>query len=167
MDIRSLYETYGRRIYNLVYYHIQSHEEAEEITQDVFVAAFQQREVFRGDAQWGTYLYRIAIHKSIDRIRSRQRRAKWLRWVPWSTSFDSTMDFEDDCTDLHEQALLRAIQQLPENQRTALVLMKIDLKSQKETAEIMGISPKAVESLVQRAKEKLKNFIPTFEGLDE
>lgn len=166
VDIKTLYDAYGRRIYNLVYYHIQSHEEAEEIVQDVFLAAHQQREKFRGEAQWGTYLYRIAINKSIDRLRSKKRKNNWLKWVPWSDGVSKAIPAEEETEDPHLHALLQAIQQLPEQQRTALVLMKIDQKSQKETAEIMGISPKAVESLVQRAKEKLKNFIQRFEGLE-
>lgn len=160
LTTEDLYQRYGRQIYNLVYYHLNHTEEAEEVTQDVFVAAHFQKDHFRNEAQWGTYLYRIAVNKCIDRLRTRQRRAKWLKWVPWSDipMADSTITEPAPSSneEVRLQWLMKALDELPPNQRTAFLLMKMEGKSQKEVGEIMRLTSKAVESLVQRAMTSLK-----------
>lgn len=62
------------------------------------------------------------------------------------------------------QQLLQQINQLPEQQKTALILTKIEDRSQQEVAEIMGLSVKAVESLLSRAKNNLKKYLDQSEG---
>src|SRR6185295_9838510 len=65
------------RVYNIVLNKVQHVEDAEEITQDVFIAVFQKPEAFRGDAAVSTWLYRIAVNKCIDHLRKKQTRKRW------------------------------------------------------------------------------------------
>ena len=171
LTTQELYQLFGAQIYNVVFYHLKNVEETEEVTQDVFVAAHFQREQFRGQAQWGTYLYRIAVNKCIDRLRARERRAKWLKWVPWQdTRAVQSIPADSEAVSPTEhklQWLLNEMDELPISQRTAFLLMKMEGKTQREVAEIMDLSPKAVESLVQRAMASLKKKSQFFEGLDQ
>src|SRR5215204_4953954 len=65
------------RVFSLVLNKVQHIQDAEEITQDVFIAVFTKPEAFRGDSAVSTWLYRIAINKCIDHIRRKQRHRKW------------------------------------------------------------------------------------------
>jgi RNA polymerase sigma factor (sigma-70 family) len=169
LDIATLYRYHGKHIYNLAYYYLHSIVEAEEVTQDVFLKAYDHRDRFRGEAEWHTYLYRIAVNACLDILRKKKRRAAIIKWIPWSSSFSHEFDTGEELgseqADAQWKWLLHAIGELPETQRTAFILMKIESKSQKETAEIMQLSPKAVESLVQRAKSTLIKKSKFFEGI--
>lgn len=65
---------YQQGVFNVVLNMVQHFEEAEEITQDVFVDVYRKPDSFRGEAQVSTWLYRIAVNKSIDHLRKRQRK---------------------------------------------------------------------------------------------
>ena len=77
-------------------------------------------------------------------------------------------DFQHPGAELEQkealQNIFQYINELPDNQKTALILLKIEAKSQQETAEIMSLSEKAVESLLQRAKSTLSKKIKNSEG---
>jgi RNA polymerase sigma factor (sigma-70 family) len=164
MTVAALYGQYGLRVYNLALKYLHDQETAEEITQDVFVAAHLQLEQFKHQSSWGTYLYRITINKCIDH----QRRAKkWSFLKPWRDQL-SVVAWDHPGVEEQEEDrykwLYQALDQLPANQKAVLVLTKLDGKSQREAAEILGLKEKALESLIQRAKQNLKKMSSNFEG---
>lgn len=173
MNFESLYEEHKKLVYNLALQYVQNHEDAQEISQDVFVAIYQSFNNFNHDSKISTWIYRITINKSLDYMRARKRKKRF--------GFLTSLFFEDSNELKHDlpyfehpgvalehketlQHLFKRINQLPENQRTALILHKIEEKSQAEVAEIMEISPKAVESLIQRAKANLLKKSDAGEG---
>ncbi len=168
LTFRAIFDAYQKTVFNVALHYTQCIEDAEEITQDVFISVYESLSGFRADAQLKTWLYKVAINKSLDflRMKKRQKRFAILTSIfKSSTSSDSIeiSNFSHPGIELeHQEALQRlfnCINKLPDNQKTVVVLLKIEHLSQIETAKIMGISVKAVESLFQRAKNNLKNLL--------
>lgn len=164
--------THKDRVYNTALSLLQNREEAEEVTQDVFVAAYEALADFRGDANMGTWLYRITVNKALDRIKANkaQKRAGFVR-SPWQKKGEQEQhlelpDFVHPGVLLERQessqALFKAIAQLPENQKSAFVLAKIEQLSYVEIAQILNLSVPAVESLLVRARQKLRELLGNF-----
>lgn len=162
---RALYDMYSTKVYNTCLVYLQNVEEAEEATQDVFIEVHHAAARFEGQSSVTTWIYRIAVNKSLDRIRYRKRQK---RFAFISSLFNRDtgelmhdpghFDHPGVLAENREQAakLFSAIRQLPENQQTAFILKQIEGLSQKEIAAIMDMGEKAVESLIQRAKGNLR-----------
>ncbi|MCX6214482.1 RNA polymerase sigma factor [Spirosoma sp.] len=168
---RQLYERTKTRVFNLALGYVRNREDAEEITQDVYVELFRSVGSFNGDASLATWLYRIAVNKSLDFLKHQKRQK---RFAFLTSLFDShtgetlyqPTDFSHPGITLEnkEQAviLFKAIDTLSEKQKTAYILTKVEGLTNVETAAIMQISVGAVESLLQRATENLKKQLAGF-----
>jgi RNA polymerase sigma-70 factor (ECF subfamily) len=157
-----LIKLYANRIINTCYRFLLDKEDAEDISQEVFIEIFQSLKTFRGDAKLSTWIYRIAVTKSLDEIKKRNRKKR-------ITVFGKMMHLEEVADwisggpmpdkSIHEKEkmneVMQALNTLPDNQRVAFTLSKIDGYSNKEIAEIMKTTIFAVESLVSRAKKKV------------
>lgn len=150
---------------------MQNREEAEEITQDVFVEVFRSAVDFKFQSSVSTWLYRIAVNKSLDAIRYRKRskRFGFLTSIFHRESGEINIekpDFDHPGVLLENQEkaaiLFKCIDQLAESQRSAFVLSQVEQLPQKEIAAVINISEKAVESLLQRAKANLRNELEKF-----
>lgn len=142
-------------------------QDAEEVTQDVFVKVFDKLGGFRQDSEIKTWIYRITINQSLDFIKSKQRQKRSFIF----SLFDSQQELaENQISDFNHPGisleneeelknLIIKIYKLPENQKTVIILLKVEDLSQKEVAEIMKLSEGAVESLFQRAKTSLKKLL--------
>lgn len=168
MTFQEIYTQHSKLVFNLALSYVQNKEDAEEITQDVFVSIHQSLTSFREQSQISTWIYRISINKSLDFIKAKRTKKRFAIFT--SLFHDSgeemghgsyTFDHPGVLLEQKESAefIFKQINKLPEKQKTALILSKLEQKSQKEIAEIMEISPKAVESLVQRAKQNLSNYL--------
>jgi RNA polymerase sigma-70 factor (ECF subfamily) len=160
-------------VFNLALNYVQNVEDAEEITQDVFVSVYQSIHSFQENSSLSTWMYRITINKSLDFLKSKQRKKRFALLT--SLFFDNSNDLKHNPPEFnhpgvlleHKEALgklFKVINELPNKQKTALILHKIEQKSQAEVAEIMNISPKAAESLIQRAKTNLSKKLDNSEG---
>jgi len=136
-------------------------EDAEDVSQDVFIEIFESINEFRGDSKLSTWIYRIAVSKCLDEIKKRNRKKRIssigkLLQIDAISSWLSGGSMPDKM--MHENEKLREVEivlnALPENQRIAFTLSKIDGFSNHEIAEIMNITTVAVESLIYRAKKK-------------
>lgn len=142
-------------------------QDAEEILQDVYMKVYDHLDDFRNDVNIKTWIYRITINQSLDFIKAKQRKKRSIfSNLIRLSAHDETIqisDFNHVGIDLeHNEALeqlMRKVYRLPENQKTAIILLKIEDLSQKEVAEIMQISEGAIESLLQRAKTNLKKML--------
>lgn len=145
--------------------YVQLRPEAEELTQDVFVEIYQSAEKFAGNAALSTWVYRITVNKCLDflRYQKRQKRFAALKSLFWGETGElryDPPDFDHPGVLLERQEAARllfgAIRQLPEAQQTAFILSYVEDLPQAEVADVMGLSRKAVESLLQRAKANLR-----------
>lgn len=170
MTFEEIYHTNKNTVYNLALQYTQNAEDASEIVQDVFLAVHKSQDNFRGEAQLTTWIYRITINKSLDFLKAKKRmkRFGFMTSLFYEKSGEIKYDqqhFNHPGVQLEDQEgiarIFHFINQLPDAQKTALILSKIEHKSQAEIAGIMNLSAKAVESLIQRAKQNLaKKLIP-------
>ena len=172
MNFQTLYEAHKNKVYNLALQYVQNKEEAEEITQDVFMVIYKKMDAFRHEAEVSTWIYRITINKSIDHLRTRQRKQKLVSLLQVIGIRPDEMDppdFDHPGVKLEQkermQEIFKAINALPERQKTVLLLNKIEKVPLSEIALIMDLSPKAVESLLMRAKAGLENKLKENEGI--
>ncbi len=173
MTFEELYKKYSKQVFNLILQYVQNQEDAEEITQDVFLKIHQALPDFKHESTLSTWIYRISINTSLDFIKSRKRKKRWAVWTSLFQSEGSetrheAAHFDHPGVELEQkeatQRIFEAINGLPDKQKTALILSKIEHKNQAEVAQIMELSPKAVESLIQRAKTNLSQNIQRSEG---
>ncbi len=169
---RTLVDTYQQKVLNTALSMLQNQETAEDITQDVFVSVFKTILSFNEKSSVSTWIYRITVNKCLDHLRSagRQKKAGFLVQL---FQKEEGKDLADQPDFIHpgvvlekrEQSkyLFKAINSLQENQKTAFILTHIEDLPQREVAEIMNISVKAVESLLQRAKANLRKFLGDME----
>ena len=167
MTFDEIYATYCKMVFNLALHYVQNVEDAEEITQDVFVKIFNGLHTFKNQSSIKTWIYRITINQSLDFISSRNTKKRLFLTSFLGISLEKTrseaINFNHPGVELEQKEAIKkifeAINQLSDTQKTAIILLKIEGKSQNETAEIMKIHIKALESLVQRAKKNLKKYI--------
>lgn len=167
-SFRKLVLNYQDMIVNTCYGFVKNHTDAEDVAQEVFIEVYRSIKNFREDAKLSTWLYRIAVNKSIDFLRKKKRKS-WLGSIQGMFGGEEkVMVIEDKHQPNPQQALEQnerkvvlqnAIEQLAENQKTAFVLHKYEGLSYKEVAGIMDLSLSSVESLMHRAKKNLKKLL--------
>jgi RNA polymerase sigma factor (sigma-70 family) len=173
MNFATLYEAHKNLVFNLALHYVNNIEDAEEITQDVFVKVYDRLSQFQANAQFKTWIYRITINQSIDFLKAKQRKKRFFLNSLWRVQDEhfpehSVLDHQHPGIVLENKEavtrILNAVQQLPDNQKSVIILLKIQALSQQEVATIMNISIKAVESLLQRAKRNLDKILNNSEG---
>lgn len=172
-DFLTIYHTHKGLVYNLALQYVLSIEDAEEITQDVFVKVYEKYPTYRNDASLKTWIYRITINQSLDFLKSKkaQKRGFFFDHIaldnPESNIQLPTFNHPGVVLEQKErlEELLKAIYRLPENQKTVIILTKIEQNSIKEVAEIMDLSEKSIESLFQRAKKNLAIILNNNKGI--
>jgi len=130
----------------------------------VFVKAFESIQGFKGESKLSTWLYRITVTKCLDLIRSKKRKKRFAFVQSlWGHNDELVIDPADFhhpgvAAEKRQQAaaLFKAVESLPEQQKIAFVLTKLEGLGHKEVGDIMGTTVPAVESLLQRAKTNLK-----------
>jgi RNA polymerase sigma-70 factor (ECF subfamily) len=158
-------------VLNLIYRFVGDRTQAKDLAQEVFLRVWQGAKSYKPEAKFTTWIYRIATNLCLNELKS-TRRKKWVSFFRSHEDTEPSMEegLPDDAPSAEEFLLTRersrqisdALQSLPVNQRTALVLKRYNELSYQEIAQILGCSVSAVESLLVRAKktlqEKLKNF---------
>jgi RNA polymerase sigma-70 factor, ECF subfamily len=157
-----LVENYATKVLNTCYRFFPVREDAEDISQEVFIEIYKSIKSFRGEAKLSTWIYRITITKCLDEIKKRKRKkritsiGKMLHldeiagWLSGGALSDKSIHEKEKM-----EEVMTALSTLPDNQRVAFTLSKIDGYTNKEIAEIMNTTIVAVESLVSHAKKKI------------
>ena len=164
---RKLVDEWQDMVYNTAVGIVQNPEDADDITQEVFVQVFQSIRSFKGDAKFSTWLYRITVSKALDheKKKNRKKRFAFVQSLFGQKEEEQLHPVEFDhpgvLTERKERAaaLFKALQQLAPNQRIAFTLHKLEGQSYQEIAEIMNTTLFAVESLMGRAKTNLKKIL--------
>ncbi len=143
--------------------------QVEDLTQEVFLRVYRTAKRYQPSAKFTTWLYRIAANLSFNVLRSRKK--VQVRQLRTAESDDAESFSEDVPDDRHEppqqrldrdelrQKIAQAIDDLPENQRVAIILNKYEDKSYEEIAEVLDCSTMAVKSLLSRARMNLKSVL--------
>lgn len=162
-DFKTIYNQYSTLVYTVALNYLQNREDAEEITQDVFVQLHQSLGKFNKKSSLKTWIYRITINKCLDFIKHKNSKKRFFIFGKKSKSDYEILNisnFEHPGIALENkeksEILFSVINELTENQKTAFILSKIDGLSNPEISEIMQLSISSVESLIFRAKTTLK-----------
>lgn len=164
---RKIVERYQTMVFRICIGFLHNKDDADDLTQDIFIQAYTSLSRFKGGSAFSTWLYRIAVNASLNRIR--KAKFNFLRVGDSSETKEISIpaahhDEPDNILMRKEQQEIfqKALDSLKENQRTAIVLSKYDDLSQREIAEIMDISEGNVESLLFRAKANLREKLAIF-----
>lgn len=162
-DFEKIYVDYSSLVYNVALNYVQNIQDAEEITQDVFLKVYHKKESFKNNSSIKTWVYRITINTSIDYLRKRNRRPILRLLINESNVPKDKNEWKHPGVLLEEKeayrSLFSSLNQLPIAQKSSIILLKIEGLSQKEAAKVLEIKEKALESLFQRAKKSLLTII--------
>ncbi len=167
---KSIVDTWQDMVYNAALGIVQNAEDAEDIAQEVFVQVYHSVGSFKGDSKFSTWLYRIAVTKSLDHVRRKKRKKRFglvrsLFGEDSETTIDAP-DFHHPGVNMEQKenaaTLFKAIKLLPENQRVAFTLNKLEGLSYQEVSDIMKTTVSSVESLMHRAKTNLQKKLEDY-----
>jgi RNA polymerase sigma-70 factor (ECF subfamily) len=161
---------YQDRVYHTALGFVLNPADAEDLAQEVFIRVFEKVGEFKGASSLTTWIYRVTVSQSLDMLRKKQRKKRGgiLQgfFSPGEKEAFHPADFDHPGVKAENRersrVLFQAMTLLPESQRTAFVLQKLEGLSQDEIAGIMKTSVSAVESLLSRAKANLKKQLTEY-----
>jgi len=164
---KELVEKYQQLVIRTCYALVQELEDSRDLAQEVFIEVMKSASSFRGTAKLSSWIYRIAVNKSLNHLKKSRRRGTVTLFSfrergreekeaeelvnSVSTGGDSIMEEKE-----LRRALHIAISKLPDNQKIAFTLHKYEELPYQEVAEVMHVSLSSVESLIHRAKLNLQ-----------
>ncbi len=145
---------------------LHDHQQAQDVSQEVFLQVYRSAAKFRFESEASTWLYRIAVNRALNLIR-RNRISRWFQSLnsheteedvkagetPEARTTPPDQAYEDS---ERSELIHKAVAALPEKQRVALILQKFEGFTAGEIAEILGIPLSSVEGRLRRAKSRLK-----------
>jgi RNA polymerase sigma factor (sigma-70 family) len=161
---RQLVNTYSKDIFNLCLSIIPNAEDAEDLSQEAFIEAYNSITSFREGAHIKTWLIRIAINKCYDHIKWSKRKKRHAMLQPLYNREEEPIEIPSNFqhpgivleNKEHAAALYAALETLPENQHSAFVLYEMQGMDYRQIAETMNVSLPAVEALLFRARKGLR-----------
>lgn len=174
LSFEDIHKKYQEKIFNLILRLVNDREDAEDLTVETFVNAFRHWDRFRGEARVSTWLHQIAVNNCKNRFKQRDRRRERE-----PVSLDDNIETESgeltrevaDWRHAPERVLLdaemtervqRAVDALPEEYRTVLILAQNDDLSYEEIARITGLSVPAVKTRLHRARSKVRQRLEPY-----
>ena len=155
-----LYRAHAGRLYSLACRMLGNPADAEDLLQEIFLAAHRKLEGFRGEAALGTWLYRLATNQILDHLRSRAARAGQVT----DALEDAAVIADAASGRLAERALTkmdleRALAQLPDGCRAAFLLHDVEGLEHQEVGEVLGIAEGTSKSQVHKARLRLRTLL--------
>ncbi len=167
----TLVRKYERQIFRIAQHITQNREDAEDVTQDAFLKAYEKLDQFQGNSKFYTWLVRIAVNESLMRLRKR-RTGKTVSMDEDVQTEEGSVprDFADWAPNPEQnysqaelaEILKKTIQGLPPGFRVVFVLRDVDGLSTEETAETLGLSVPAVKSRLLRARLQLRERLTRY-----
>lgn len=153
---RLLVERHMKQAYNVAYGFVSDHEDAQDVAQEAFVRVYQSIGTFRGDAVFSTWLYKIVMNLSLNRIR--QRKSKGHREVELTDRvIDGTADHHVPEQEPEMRLRLeRALHELPTLQRATVILRHINGLSTRQVSTILAVSEGTVKTHLFRGLKKMR-----------
>ncbi|MGH7989696.1 MAG: sigma-70 family RNA polymerase sigma factor [Limisphaerales bacterium] len=170
-----LVDKYKQPVMNFIYRSLRDEAESEDLAQNVFLQVYKSRKRYKQTAKFSTWLFTIARNLCLNELRRRSRHpAESLEETHAENEDQPQRQYEDKKVFLATENLLHgelakkieeALAELPENQRTAILLCRQEELSYEEIAEVLDCSLSATKSLIHRGretlKEKLKPYLQT------
>jgi RNA polymerase sigma-70 factor, ECF subfamily len=167
-----LVEKYKQPVMNFIYRSLRDETEAEDLAQKVFLQVYKSRSRYKQTAKFSTWLFTIARNLCLNELRRRSRhRAESLEETHGEHDDQPQRQYEDKKNFLPAETLLHGelaqkieevLTELPENQRTAILLCRQEDLSYEEIARVLGCSLSATKSLIHRGREVLKQKLKPY-----
>jgi len=168
---RFFIQTYQHDVFRVILKIVFNEMDAEDLTQETFMDALVHIRDFQSDSSLKTWLFRIAVNRSLQHLRACKRKKLFviLKSI-FATESEEPIAIPDPSASISKKiendelskALQLNIEKLPENQRLAFSLIYLNGHTYQETASIMDVSVKAIEALLSRAKLKLRKSLGEF-----
>lgn len=155
--LRIVYERYKRRVFSLVL-RIAGEQDAEEVTQEVFLKAFRAVDRFRGDSMLSTWLYRLAVNAAlthVGRSKARYQAPEALLELVAAPSPPALVDGDPRV----RARLLAALSALPPGYRAVLVLHDVEGLQHEEIAEVLGCRVGTSKSQLHKARARMRELL--------
>jgi len=153
-----LVERYRQKVFQTCMGFLHNADDAEDLTQDIFIKAWYALKSFDGKSAFATWLYRIAINRSINQVRKNKLRAFAGLNDEVTQSKDTEETAEENLARREQKKQIKqAISKLKVKQKKAFILFYYQELSMNEVADVLKMTPKAAESLVFRARKNLQN----------
>ncbi len=155
-------ESYSERLYWHVRRFLCSHEDTDDLLQEIFIKVWSSLSSFRGESQLYTWIYRIATNESLNFLQKQKIRAA-LRFEDITSKLDDKID-EVTGVDGNEaqKALMKAVSRLPSKQKTVFIMRWFDDLSYEDISEILGTSVGALKASYHFAQEKIRAEIENY-----
>jgi RNA polymerase sigma-70 factor (ECF subfamily) len=175
---KELVDLYQHRLVGVLHHLLNSAEEAEDLAQEVFLRVYRNRKKYTPKAKFSTWLFTIANNLALNALRNRKRRPS----IPLDTSDSGPMGARPEeqlvqnrdpspSQFLNHRELAErvraALDTLNERQKIAVILNKFEDMGYSEIAEVMGLTDKAVKSLLSRARCKLREVLQDYIYMDD
>jgi RNA polymerase sigma-70 factor (ECF subfamily) len=169
---------YQHRLVGVMHHLVGRAEEAEDLAQEVFLRVYRTRERYTPKAKFATWLFAIANNLALNHLRDRSRKPSVPLEVtdptasgPWQTEALAAGRDPPPAHQMQQQELAdvvrRALDDLNDRQRMAVVLNKFEDMNYAEVAEVMGLTTKAVKSLLSRARTRLRECLQPYIYMDD
>jgi len=169
-----LVDRYEDKIFRLAFRFVRNETEAKEIVQDTFLLVWRKLDTFKGDSQFGSWLYRVATNTALMRLRAQRRH-------PEISTEELPVDYLDNYgqlpaagenwakrpddelqSDELRRRIQKAVDELPEIYRTVFIIRDVEGLSTEETAEVLEISIPTVKTRLHRARLALRDAITRY-----
>lgn len=172
---KELFNIYKSRVYNTAAGFLTNESDAEDVTQEVFIQIFRSVKHFKERSRLSTWIYRITITKCLDHLRKKKTKKRFAVITDLFERDGNNKDRKESFVNYEHpgiqsenkelsKILFREIDKLPDNQRIAFIMNKVEHLSYKEISDVMDTSVAAVESLISRAKSNLKKRLEKYYG---
>jgi RNA polymerase sigma-70 factor (ECF subfamily) len=169
---KALVELFQDRVFHTCFGFLGNREEAEDAAQETFVEILSAIGGFRQESSLSTWIYRITVVTALQAIRKKRRRRQVALFFGAGAADDALASAHDSDENNHPllrlenkeraEVLYKALSRLPEYQRVAFTLHKVEGLGHKEVAEIMQLTTSSVESLIHRAKTNLQKYLGSY-----
>ncbi|WP_422350464.1 RNA polymerase sigma factor [Flagellimonas sp.] len=158
-----LYDRYAKMVYNKCYGFARSEDEAEDLTQDVFLQLFIKLKMFKGKSKFSTWLYSFTYNFCVNYVNRNKQRKMSDKSVPVEDSeYKLTAEIPDDSLfEMKTKKLKKALELVSPEDKSILLLKYQDGASIKDLVNLMEIGESAVKMRLKRAKEKLMEIYKT------
>lgn len=148
---------YQQAVFNTIYRYTGNQDDVQDLAQEIFIKVWRNAAKFKGKSKFSTWLYRIVVNHCINYQRKQKRRHTSLDELTEKGITPESLKVVPDWEQKRRVELIKkAVNDLPDRQRMALVLSQYEGRSYKEIAEIMKVSVSSVESLIFRARSALR-----------
>lgn len=165
-SFQKIVEAHQQKVFNICFRFTQNMQDTEDLAQEVFIEVYNSFQKFRNEANISTWIYRIAVNKSIDFLRGKKSSKRSVLFSADENEAEKLTDHNTPQTEIENderrKILFRAVNELPRKQKIVMLLSRFEGMTNQEIAAIMKASVNSIEALIYRANKNLKKTLEKY-----